>query len=188
MPISRQERKQRQEMRRQSLLRYQKQRQRNVLAQPGVHQFVLILDHLKAGFNVPKIFRSAEAFGAHAIHLIDIGPFDPAPSKGSFKKVPARFHEEFDSCYQQLSKEGYRFFTLEPGEENSLFEQDLPERSAFILGHEEQGICFDRELYPDIQTIAIPQYGSVESLNVSIAASVMMYEYVRQHLHRSESD
>ena len=85
--------------RRQMLLRYEKERKRNVMAQPGEHEFVLILDQLKAGFNVGKIFRSAEAFGATAVHLVNIGPFDPAPAKGSFRKVPAVFHETFADCY-----------------------------------------------------------------------------------------
>ncbi|MFO7593918.1 MAG: TrmH family RNA methyltransferase, partial [Pseudomonadota bacterium] len=81
--------------RRNALKRYEKHRRRNLLAKPGEQPFVVVLDHLKAGFNVPKIFRSAEAFGAHEVHLIGIGPFDPAPAKGAFKKVPARFHEDF---------------------------------------------------------------------------------------------
>lgn len=48
------------------LTRYRKERQKNVLAKPGPHEIALVLDQLKAGFNVPKIFRSAEAFGASA--------------------------------------------------------------------------------------------------------------------------
>ncbi|MDH4007534.1 MAG: hypothetical protein OEU35_05690, partial [Desulfuromonadales bacterium] len=72
----------RKESYRQMVLRYNKERQRNILARPGAHQFVLVLDQLKAGFNVGKIFRSAEAFGAGAVHLVNIGPFDPAPAKG----------------------------------------------------------------------------------------------------------
>lgn len=164
------------------LLRYQKQRQRNVLAQPGEHQFVLILDQLKPGFNVPKIFRSAEAFGAAAVHLINIGPFDPAPAKGSFRKVPAAFHETFAPCYQELKEAGYRFFMLSPDAETSLCRCELPEKSAFILGHEEFGFSFELTDYPEIEAVNIPQFGSVQSLNVSIASSIVMYEYVRQHL------
>lgn len=101
-------------------LRYQKERQRNILAKPGNHQFVLILDHLKPGFNVPKIFRSAEAFGAAAIHLVAIGPFDPAPAKGSFRKVPAIFHDDFESCYQELNQQGYQLFRLAPDADENL--------------------------------------------------------------------
>ncbi|MCW8824837.1 MAG: TrmH family RNA methyltransferase [Gammaproteobacteria bacterium] len=173
-------------MRKQALLRYQKQRQRNVLAKVGAHDFIIVLDHLKAGFNIPKIFRSAEAMGANSVHLVGIGPFDPAPAKGSFKKVPARFHDDFDSCHRELTEAGYQLFTLEPDGEQSLLNISLPQKSAFILGHEEFGISFEQSDYPDIHSISIPQFGSVESLNVSIAASVMMFEYVRQHHTETE--
>lgn len=163
------------------LLRYQKERQKNVLAKPGEYQFVLVLDHLKPGFNVPKIFRSAEAFGAAAVHLVGIGPFDPAPAKGSFRKVPAVFHDRFDSCYRQLSEAGYQLFRLAPNVEDSLCCCRLPEKSAFIFGHEEFGCSFDCNEYAAIKSLSIPQFGTVQSLNVSIASSVVMYEYVRQH-------
>lgn len=163
------------------LLRYQKERQKNILAKPGAHSFVLVLDHLKPGFNVPKIFRSAEAFGATGVHLVGIGPFDPAPAKGSFRKVPAFFHDDFAACYQQLNDEGYSLYRLAPDAEENLCNCKLPEKSAFILGHEEFGCSFNPAEYPAIRSLSIPQYGSVQSLNVSVASSVVMYEYVRQH-------
>jgi tRNA G18 (ribose-2'-O)-methylase SpoU len=166
--------------RRQMLLRYNKERQRNILAKPGEHEFVLVLDQLKAGFNVGKTFRSAEAFGAAAVHLVNIDPFDPAPAKGSFRKVPAVFHETFAECHADLSAKGYSFFLLDPQGATSLCAADLPQKSAFILGHEEFGFSFDTQDYPQVQKLTIPQFGSVQSLNVSIAASVVMYEYVRQ--------
>jgi tRNA G18 (ribose-2'-O)-methylase SpoU len=166
--------------RRRMLLRYNKERQRNVLAKPGEYEFILILDQLKPGFNVGKTFRSAEAFGAAAVHLVNIGPFDPAPAKGSFRKVPAAFHETFAECHAELGGQGYTFFLLCPEESTSLCATELPQKSAFILGHEEFGFSFDPEEYSEMKRLSIPQFGSVQSLNVSIAASVVMYEYVRQ--------
>lgn len=165
--------------------RYQKDRNRNLLAKPGVHDFVIVLDHLKAGFNVPKIFRSAQAFGAHAVHLVNIDVFDPAPAKGAFRKVPANFHETIDDCITVLLDDGYSLFALTAGENSSIVNQSLPVKSAFLLGHEETGFSFDINQHPDIQALSIPQFGSIESLNVSIAASIMMYEYVRQHSDKS---
>ena len=47
-----------------------------------------------------------------------------------------------------------------------------------MLGHEEFGFSFEPQDYPELQKLTIPQFGSVQSLNVSIAASVVMYEYV----------
>jgi tRNA G18 (ribose-2'-O)-methylase SpoU len=172
--------KERREKRSQAMRRYEKQRRQNILAQPGPHEMVLVLDHLKAGFNVPKIFRSAETFGAHEVHLVNIPPFDPAPSKGGFRKVPARFHDSFADCYRDLSQRGYHFFTLEPDCGNRLDRTELPVKSAFVMGHEELGISFDKRNY-DIDCLTIRQFGETESLNVSIAASIVMYEYVRQH-------
>jgi tRNA G18 (ribose-2'-O)-methylase SpoU len=72
-------------------------------------------------------------------------------------------------------------FTLEPEDGRSLMDVSLPEKSAFIFGHEEFGISFDKNDYEDIGTIQIPQFGRSQSLNVSIAASIVMYEYIRQH-------
>jgi tRNA G18 (ribose-2'-O)-methylase SpoU len=135
---------------------------------------------MKAGFNVAKIFRSAEAFGAREIHLVDIGPFDPSPAKGAFKKVPARFFSSFDESYQDLMRRGYRAMVLESACETILPQVQLPRKSAFILGHEEWGHSFDPMDYPDMGCLSIPQFGQVESLNVAVAASIAMYEYVSQ--------
>jgi tRNA G18 (ribose-2'-O)-methylase SpoU len=167
--------------RKNALKRYEKHRRRNLLAQHGELPFVIVLDHLKAGFNVPKIFRSAEAFGAREVHLIGIGPFDPAPAKGAFKNVPARFHENFESCYHSLLEQGYTLYALEPGCGAELGSVGLAQKSAFIFGHEEHGLSFERESYPQVQCLGIAQFGKVQSLNVSVAASVVMYEYGRQY-------
>ncbi len=182
--VSRQYSNKREERYRNAMRRYNKDRQRNVMAKPGVHDFILVLDHLQAGFNVPKIFRSAEAMGAHEIHLINIEAFDPAPAKGAFRKVPARFHDNVTDCLQALQQRGYQLFTLEAGKGEVLYEATLPVKSAFILGNEERGISFDRNDYPGIECLSIPHFGCTESLNVSVAASIVMYEYISQHRAR----
>jgi len=178
--VSRQESKNRRNRRKNAVLRYQKEMWRNQAASPGVHDFILVLDHLKAGFNIPKIFRSAEVFGAREVHLIDIAPFDPAPAKGAFRKVPARFHASFGDCHDSLRKQGITLFTLDANCETSLQQTTFPQKSAFIFGNEGLGISFNPLDFPDIQCLSIPQFGSLESLNVSIAASIVMYEYIRQ--------
>lgn len=179
--VSRQYNKIREERHRTAMKRYTKERQRNAAATAGRHKFILVLDHLQAGFNVPKIFRSAEAFGAHEIHLICIDPFDPAPAKGAFRKVPAQFHESTEECFAQLHQRDYQLFALEAGKGTALDETRLPEKSAFILGNEEKGMSFEYSTHPDITCLSIPHFGTTESLNVSVAASIVMYEYTRQN-------
>ncbi len=161
--------------------RFRRQKNANRLAPPGTHRFIIVLDNLKPTFNVGKIFRSADAFGAREVHLVGIDFFDPAPSMGSFKWVPARFHTRFDSVHRELTARGYTLFALEPQNGSPIHAHPLPQRSAFIFGHEEYGLSFDPADHPDIQPLTIPQFGQVQSLNVSNAASVVMWEFLRRH-------
>ena len=161
--------------------RFERQRRANLMAASGRHQFIIVLDHLKPAFNIGKIFRSADAFGAREIHLVGIDFFNPAPAMGSFKWVPARFHDSFESCFEQLDHQNYTIFALDPDADMALTSASLPERSAFVFGHEEYGLSVDRNRYPGLKFLRIPQIGKVQSLNVSVAASVVMYEYFRQH-------
>lgn len=160
--------------------RFQRHKRKNLLAVSGIHPYVIVLDNLKPSFNIGKIFRSAEAFGACEVHLIGTDFFDPSPAVGAFKYVPARFHETFDTCHQDLIGRGYRLYVLEPAGGSSLLDVTLPEKSAFIFGHEEFGIRFEKKKYKEIETLQIPQFGRSRSLNVSVAASIVMYEYIRQ--------
>lgn len=161
--------------------RFIKQKRRNVLAREGPKKFIIVLDGLKPNFNIGKIFRSGYALGVRRIHLVNIELFDPAPAKGAFRSVPAVFEESFAACYKKLVEEEYTVFIFSPKSERSLQTMKLPEKSAFVFGHEEFGFSFDSEAYPNLQRIHIEQTGKMDSLNVSVAASIAMYEYGRQH-------
>jgi len=174
-------RKIRQKAREKAQKRFDRQKRCSHLSTPGPLEYVIILDSLKPSFNIGKIFRTADAFGANSVHLIGIDFFDPAPAKGSFKWVPTFFHKTFNDCYLMLRKQKYTFFVLEPEEGVTLQHANLPLKSAFVFGHEEFGFSFDKNDFAGINTLRIPQFGKVQSLNVSIAASVVMYEYARQH-------
>ena len=127
----------------------------NQLAVAGCNDFVLVLDHLSSDFNIGKIFRSAEAFGAQSVHLVGIESFDPTPAMGAFKAVPAFFHDDFYRCHRMLKEQDRVLFTLEPEVEVPLTETELPVKAAFILGHEEYGISFDKADFPDVSKAAI---------------------------------
>jgi len=149
--------------------------------EPGPFPFVVVLDHLKAGFNVPKIIRAAHAFGCREIHLVSIPLFDPSPAKGTFRQTKSRSFTEFQESYDALVAEGYTLYALDHRAELTLGQDSLAEKAAFVLGHEEFGHSFDREKFPAVKGLKIRQFGQVQSLNVSIAASLACYEWVRQH-------
>ncbi len=164
-----------------ALWRYERHRRRNLMAAHGPNPVALVLDRLKPDFNVPKIFRSAEAFGAHSVHLIGVGPFDPAPAKGGFKHVPARWWDQFAPCRAALEADGFGLVALTPEAPVLLHRMALPPRCAFVLGHELGGLSDDTRRSPDLRLARLPQWGELDSLNVAVAASVALYEFLRQY-------
>jgi len=159
---------------------FQDLKAKSLEAPRGPHDFVLVLDRLEPDFNPGKIFRSADAFGCREIHLVGMPFFDPGPSMGSFKHVRSVFHDDFRSACASLQDDGYRIYAFMPDAGDSLFEEDFPDRTAFVLGNEARGISFDPADHPGVKPMRIPQYGNPQSLNVSVAASIAMYEWVRQ--------
>lgn len=156
-------------------------RKNMVSGEAGIHSCILVLDGLKPDFNIGKIFRTADAFSVREIHLVGIDFFDPEPAKGSVRWVQFFQHENFAACYQSLNKDDYAWITLEPGQGRLLGREPLPEKVAFVLGHEEFGFSFDRSDYPQISSLSISQWGHVQSLNVSVAAAIVIYEFTRQY-------
>lgn len=148
---------------------------------PGPLPYIVVMDNLKGGFNVPKIIRSAAALGAREIHLVGVGEFDPSPAKGCLRQIFTRSFERFEQSRDYLLAEGYTIYALDPSATEILGAHPFPERTALVVGHEEFGFSFKLEEEPRVRAIKIRQFGSVQSMNVSNAASVACYEYVRQH-------
>ncbi len=160
---------------------YEKERIMAKHAPEGSQDFVLVLDQLKAGYNIPKIYRSAQAFGCRKVISIGVGPFDPSPSRGAFRHTRSVFAEApgLDEL-QSLRAEDYDFWLLDAKGDESLFSVSFSAKSAFILGHEEFGVSSELSALKGVRRLSIPHWGPMESLNVSIAASLVMYEYLRQ--------
>ncbi|MEW5851568.1 MAG: TrmH family RNA methyltransferase [Myxococcota bacterium] len=155
--------------------------------EPGRFPFVLVLDQLKASYNVAKILRSANAMGAREVHLVRIGRFDPTPGKGALRHTRTVSYDDISASLRQLRDEGYAIYALHVGGREVLGRATFPEKTAFILGHEEWGLSFNPADHPEVTTLRIPQFGIVQSLNVSIAASLVGFEWLRQHAPLEEA-
>jgi tRNA G18 (ribose-2'-O)-methylase SpoU len=149
-------------------------------AELGPYPVILVLDRLKAGYNVGKIVRSANALGVREVFLINIGPWDPILSRGAYKRTRTRALSTVPDALKVLRNEGYTTYALHPRAETALGATEYPEKTAFILGHEEFGFSFDLASEPDVIPIRIPQVGIVESMNVAVAASIAVYDYLRE--------
>ena len=149
-------------------------------AREGVHRLVLILDHLKSGFNIGKIIRTAEAFSIREIHIIGTRFFDPYPAKGAIKRVKIHFFDSLNASLEMLHKENYEIFLMDMQADKYLDEKHFPKKSAFLFGNEEIGPDLTGVDVNRLSRVKIKQWGVTESLNVSVAASIAAYAYVTQ--------
>ena len=147
---------------------------------------ILILHDIRSVQNVGAIFRTADAIG---IDNIIISGITPAPidrfgrdrkdlhktALGAEKTV---LWQQVDNIYDTVSglkKEGFKIIALEQSEKSQDYKTYIPkEKTAIILGREVEGV--DPEILKQCDTVLeIPMNGEKESLNVSVAAGILLY-------------
>jgi 23S rRNA (guanosine2251-2'-O)-methyltransferase len=146
--------------------------------------FLLILDCVQDPHNLGACMRSAEAAGAHAV----IAPKDRASSltatalkvsSGAAERLPFIQVTNLSRVLKDLQQKGVWLVGTSGDCEQSLFEVDLKGPLGLILGAEGKGI---RRLTRENcdQVVYIPMKGQAESLNVSVASGVCLFEAARQ--------
>jgi tRNA (guanosine-2'-O-)-methyltransferase len=161
------------------------QRIQEVLARRQV-DLTLVINNIHDPHNVSAILRSCDAFGIHRVHLLYTDTAFPAlgkKSSASAKKwVETVRYDDAASLAATLKGAGYAMVATSFSETaRPLQEWDLTGRLAIILGNEHRGV--DEDLAPFVDgSLYIPMQGMVQSLNVSVAAAVILYEGFRQRL------
>jgi 23S rRNA (guanosine2251-2'-O)-methyltransferase len=145
---------------------------------------VLLLDGITNPANLGMILRTATAAGAPGVvvpryGVAELGPLVIKASAGVAFGAPILRAERPDEAAVQLQAAGYRLYGLAGDKGTGLFEADLVERSAFVLGNETDGISGSVANLVD-EWVAIPLAGGVESLNVAVAAGIVCFEVVRR--------
>lgn len=145
---------------------------------------VVALDALQDPGNLGTIIRTADAAGATAI-LIGKGTVDPYSPKvvrstmGSLFHVPVIPVAELYPALDALAEAGAAVVATSLGATRSLYDLDLKGPVVWLIGNESQGLSQDA-LAHTTEQIRIPMPGHAESLNAAIAASVCLFETVRQ--------
>lgn len=133
--------------------------------------------------NVSAIMRSSEAFGFQAIHAIDTSKAfkrSRRTTRGADKWLDRYRWEDSESCLASLSADGFRIVLADATSDAvPLADVDLTGRVALVFGNERDGISAATRSRAD-ELVRIPMAGFVESLNVSVAASIVLHETHRQ--------
>ena len=161
---------------------------------PGLYEsgkvpFILVLDRITDVRNMGAIARTAEGAGIHALVLptgesAQINADAVKTSSGALHSLPVCRTESLVKTVTFLKESGLQVVAATEKAERLLYDADFTRPTAIILGSEDTGIERNLILLSDIQ-VKIPLYGTIQSLNVSVAASILMYEAVRQRMFPS---
>ncbi len=134
--------------------------------------------------NLGSMIRTAHAVGATGLVVLGntVDPYSPKvvrATMGSLFSVTVVVRREYDEFLAWCRERDVTVVGATVGSDELLFDAEFPPRMAALLGSETQGLPDELE-NADIRKIRIPMPGGAESLNVSVAAGVVMYEYRRQ--------
>lgn len=148
----------------------------------------VVFENIHDPHNVSAIFRTCDAVGAGSISLVyNTETFPKIGKKSSasaYKWVEKKKYKTIPECFNALKSDGFKIYvsSISSGA-RSIYELDLTKKSAIVFGNEHRGVSKEAEELADVKFI-IPMFGMVQSLNVSVAAAVVLYETLRQRLNK----
>ena len=136
----------------------------------------LVMDAPHDPHNGAAIMRSCDAFGVYTVHVVErqeTFAASGAVARGTERWVDVLAHTEVDDAVATLRRGGYTLVGTHP--EGELLPQDLRaiDRLALVMGNEHDGIC-EALLRACDKMVRVPMRGFVESLNVSVAAGILL--------------
>ncbi|MDE6461878.1 MAG: 23S rRNA (guanosine(2251)-2'-O)-methyltransferase RlmB [Muribaculaceae bacterium] len=156
------------------------------LYEEGRLPFVIVLDGITDVRNFGAIARTAECVGADAIVIpehgsVSVGADAVKTSAGALHHIPVCRSRSASLAVRFLKENGYKIVAVTEKADTNYTAVDYTGPIALVMGAEDVGISADIISMADAKA-AIPMFGEIGSLNVSVAAGVMMYEVVRQRL------
>jgi RNA methyltransferase, TrmH family len=168
----------------QGILAVLKKRERSFEELWQKKKMIVLLHELQDPGNLGTIFRLADAGGAGGLILSrgTIDPYGPKvvrASMGSLWRVPFLKDQDIDECLGKLRSRGYRIWATAVRGAPSFWEVDFSQPSTVLFGQEGAGLPDDLMKAAD-GLLTIPMAPEVDSLNVAMAAGLVIYETLRQ--------
>ena len=160
---------------------------RDAFAQSQKLPLVVVLDNVRSLHNAGSVFRTSDAFRVECIMLCGITATPPSAeihktALGAEDVVDWKYYESTMDAVAELRSQGYRIYSIELCQ-GSIALQDFVtapgERYAVVLGNEVKGVQQDVVDASD-GAIEIPQFGTKHSLNVSVTAGMVIWEFAKK--------
>ena len=143
---------------------------------------VVVLDHVRSLYNVGSVFRSSDAFRIEGVLLCGITAQPPHPeihktALGAEESVTWKYFERTEDAVSWLKEQGYTVLAIEQCEGSTMlhdFQRQPDRKYAIVLGNEVKGV--QQQVVDACDgCLEIPQYGTKHSLNVSVAAGIVLW-------------
>ncbi|HAL55964.1 MAG TPA: RNA methyltransferase [Bacteroidetes bacterium] len=146
----------------------------------------VVMENIHDPHNVSAMLRSCDAAGVMAVQLLYTQEKFPRIGKKSSasagKWVERRQFKSIDACYERLRAEGFRIYATHLAEGSvSLYGVDLTKKVAIVFGNEHRGVSDEAARKAD-GLLQIPMVGMIQSLNVSVACAITLFEALRERL------
>lgn len=145
----------------------------------------LVLDQVRSAHNTGAVFRTADAAALDMIYLVGLTPHPPhsqleKTALGGTEYVPWKYRETFQEVAQELEQDGYTLVALDNGPDSvELWDFEWPAQPALVAGNEVEGVSSE-VLSRCAYRVNLPMFGYKRSLNVTTAAGIAIYEYLRR--------
>ncbi|MDX1481858.1 MAG: tRNA (guanosine(18)-2'-O)-methyltransferase TrmH [Woeseiaceae bacterium] len=160
--------------------RFQKIRTRLARRQPDL---TVLAENVHKSHNIAAILRTADAVGVYRVHAVsESGEIRDhhMVSGGTRKWVPVILHESTAAAFTALHEQGFQVIAAHPDPQAKDYRQlDYTLPTAILLGAELDGLSEEARCLADV-FVSVPMEGMVASLNVSVAAALILYEARRQ--------
>lgn len=148
-------------------------------------EFLVLLENIQDPGNMGTIIRTADAAGASGIILskgcVDIcNPKVLRSTMGSIFHLPIIKVDNFEEIISNLNENGFNVLAAHLDGQTWHFDVDMRNKTAVVIGNEANGISDN--VAKECKLTKIPMLGKAESLNASVSAGIIIYEYVRQKM------
>ena len=155
----------------------------------GENPFLLVLDEVTDVRNFGAIVRTAECAGVHAVIIPEKGSARISAdavktSAGALHFVPVCRTKDLKKTLEFLKLSGLKLIAASEKSKDNYTQGDYSGPLTIIMGSEEHGIDQKLLALAD-EKVSIPICGNIQSLNVSVAAGLLVYEAIRQRIHRN---
>lgn len=147
---------------------------------------IVILDEIRSLHNIGSVFRTSDAFRIESIYLCGITAVPPhaeihKTALGAENTVDWKYYKSSVEAVKNLKNEGYFVYSIEQAEGSIMLDElvlDKNKKYAVVLGNEVKGV--QQEVIDNSNgCIEIPQYGTKHSLNVSVTAGIIIWDFFK---------